>query len=151
MHKATVVGEWHAFSAELRSKGGAPFDHLPITGIDAIDSGHLALVRCLSELGWAIESRCSKEIVRLFLMDFGELALRHFEQEEQLLARLDYPGLERHRAEHRALTRDLAQHAQAYAREGRSSAVETLAFLERWTFDHLMNADAEYLRYLPRT
>lgn len=72
------------------------------TGHPTIDAEHLEIVNAINNVSEAVLAdeydRCP-ELLDIFL----QTCIRHFKSEEQLLAKIDYPGLAEHRVFHNEL------------------------------------------------
>ncbi len=88
---------------------------------------------------------------RALLPVFGELveaARTHFEFEEGLLEKQDYPRLEEHKDEHRVLMDQLVE-LEGQLRGGKKTIdAGTFEFLCDWLVDHIVNADRDFAVYV---
>ena len=81
--------------------------------------------------------------LHIALNDMSEYASRHFKDEEQILANIDYTALEEHRKEHNHY-HELLSELLIDAIEGNPDARKMSRFLEEWWIDHILDSDMKY-------
>lgn len=120
------------------------WNHARTVGVQAIDDQHGILLDALNELGTALKLGAECETVRMMLDRITELTRLHVENEERLLERYQYPGLDEYRAEHRHLLDQLAARpavCNSQSRHKQSDSVYELAeFLREWFMAHTEEA-----------
>jgi len=84
---------------------------------------------------------------------FGEALKVHFCYEEGMLVEIGYPGLEGHRAQHRAMLAELDFLQQRLATGGfdwafQEKALVVLNFMLGVTVGHILHSDAAYARFI---
>jgi hemerythrin len=128
-----------------------------LAGLPAIDDDHRALVQTINRIGAEIEEASYALCVELF-DELEAAAAAHFAREEEILDRLRYPQVERHREYHAELIRRLRE----LQRLGESK-LEKQALFDRFSemadfvVDDIIRGDLEFkdflhapLRALPR-
>lgn len=115
-------------------------------GSPILDADHRKLIDILNEIYevWTGDS-CTVELGRLFdqLLDYTD---NHFSREENKLADRDYPGLERHQAEHERL-RELVHAFRSRHLAGQQADTlteEMTKFLKSWLLNHILEEDMKY-------
>ena len=121
-------------------------------GDPLIDGQHKAFFRDIAAVAEALDLGAGREAVIAFYQAFYAALLVHFRDEEAMLARLAFHGLEEHRAEHQALL------ASVSAVEG---MLLTSDDLDQWRFivkhlfvalvEHLAGTDMRYKSHVLRT
>ena len=77
-------------------------------GIDAIDDQHKQLFALVSKLYALDDDKSTKEELKDILNEFSEYMKNHFEDEEEYMLSIGYPGLEEHKQLHKDLIDKLA-------------------------------------------
>lgn len=122
-----------------------------VVGDALIDAQHQAFFHEIAAVAHALDRGGGREAVIAFYRAFYGSLLVHFRDEEAMLARLCFHGLEEHRAEHQALLASV-------------SAVEAMLLtsddLEQWRFivkrlfialvEHLAGTDMRYKSHVLR-
>lgn len=120
------------------------------TGIAAIDAQHLGLVNTYNELYSTLTAGLPSAMLQPMFVRLIESADRHFDFEEHLMRRHDYPDLEGHAVEHANLRR-VVQKIRADVNEGqRSIGIDLMAFLKDWLMSHIQAADRPLGEFLSR-
>ena len=119
-------------------------------GVEVIDTQHRELFRRFGALiDCCQEKRGEKEIIELlsFLDDY---VVFHFAEEQKLMERYDYPGLEDHRREHESFVRRLKSLQQDLDSEGptRTLVSRTIRILLNWIVKHIKSVDLEFGAFL---
>ncbi len=109
-------------------------------GIPSIDEEHRIILEMICRLEAAGEDR-SRQVAGEVLADLKEYTVRHFKHEESLLRSVDYPELDEHIAEHRALTGRVDQLMSECDRMHHDNLVQ---LLDGWIRHHIMEVDRRY-------
>lgn len=114
------------------------------TGITEIDRQHGQLVKCLDDLNGFIGGHYELAAVFTAVQALLDYVQNHFAYEEDLLASWDYPYLDKHIAEHRAIEADVG-HLWVQLESGVEDVTETLvATIRRWVIEHINQEDIEF-------
>ena len=118
-------------------------------GDSLIDGQHQQFFRDVERVLAAIDLGAGPEALVAFYHDFHRALIEHFRDEEALLEQADFPGLEEHRAEHRALLAGITEISDALA-AGRqpldlSRAVQA-AFMA--LVEHVIGVDMRFKSHL---
>lgn len=122
------------------------------TGIELIDSQHRELIRRIDALDLAIFKGTGKvELVRMleYLASYVE---EHFEAEEEMMMKVNYPDFTGHHDEHKKFKAIYARILQEYNIKGADSylAMELDRQVRKWFEHHLMVTDAAYVPYVKK-
>lgn len=120
-----------------------------------IDGQHEKIFRLASEAIELGRDRANSERLRQVFDEFGSVLREHFHYEEQELARMHYPRLDQHRAEHNAMLAELdfLRGRLASKGEGWTYLEEALAILNYMlgvTVGHILHSDGDYARHMHR-
>lgn len=129
-------------------------------GVPAMDADHSRLTALSTEFLAAVQADCGPERAARIL---GELIARtriHFQSEEILMDRVGYPGLTKHKADHRHLLleaqtlydRFVAHQADSAgsAEDERRLAEEAGEYLQRRLIEHVRGEDRGFRPYVMR-
>ena len=118
-----------------------------LSGNELIDTQHQGLFRVANELLDAVLSGRPSDEVSLIVSRLLSDVVRHFEDEEAILAALSFPGLAEHAGEHARLVAKALELADAF-KTGVLSVGSLFQFL---AYDvvtrHMLGADREYFPY----
>ena len=117
------------------------WSHECIVGVQAMDDQHAILMDTLNELHGMLVRGSDRRAVCLQLERLIAFSQMHFQCEEQLLRREDFPGLNDHRTAHLHL---LAKLYSALEQVNHDEAVHfpsLLAFLPSWYLEHVAQLD----------
>ncbi len=119
-------------------------------GVDAIDNDHRILVDLIDQLHEAFIDGHVNETVRSILDVLVDYTHTHFDREEQLMAAAGYPDLERHKAVHAELRRQVEEVREKVlsGTAGPKVGNELLAFLHDWLYFHILEQDKDYVPYM---
>ncbi|MGB8260827.1 MAG: bacteriohemerythrin [Terracidiphilus sp.] len=113
-------------------------------GVKSLDNQHTALVGTLNELHTAMLKGQAASVTGNLLRKLVEYTRNHFAQEEALMSRAGYPGLETHRTQHHELTKQVGEYVERYERGEITLNLHLLNFLRDWLANHIQKSDKEY-------
>ncbi len=117
-------------------------------GVPLFDEQHKYLVDLLNEM---IESSNSgsdrKELFAICNKIIG-YAEEHFQSEENMMNKCNYPKLKEHQQEHTKLIEDVFLMYQDFCTGGDTSVGDLVDFLKDWLLDHILGSDMEYKAFL---
>ncbi len=119
-------------------------------GDSAIDYDHQMLVNITNQL-WDLKQmpRVKNADIKRVLDQLVDYVKRHFEREEAIFAKTDYPLKKAHIAMHRDLTKVVEDIAMVFGREpDLLNLDEIMDFLKRWLMDHIVKHDMGYKEFL---
>ena len=114
-------------------------------GVEEIDGDHRRLLELLNQLHDAAKTEDGREVLGRVLDGLMLYVGYHFAHEEALFLRTNYPGYERHRRQHQALTITVKEIRDDF-QMGRSDALprQVLEFLKNWLYEHIMGSDRAF-------
>ena len=113
-----------------------------------IDDQHKSLLALLNELIDIVGERGDPEVVSAIFSRLCQYALTHFSTEEGYLSAINYPGLDRQKAEHGTFIQKLIDLNQAYDPSDPHLLEETIDFLKHWYINHILDSDMKYVPFL---
>jgi hemerythrin len=119
-------------------------------GIDLIDEQHKMLIQRLKAVTEAIESNQGEGTIAKtldFLLDYTDF---HFSEEEEQMARHNYPGLDLQKQQHEEFKDSVKKLAADFEQEG---AIKDIAdhirdFLFNWLIKHIEEVDHQFGQFL---
>jgi hemerythrin len=122
------------------------------TGIEEIDAQHRDLIQRIDSLDVAIYGGKDKVELVMMLEYLESYVEKHFQAEEDLMIRIDYPGLADHVKEHREFEMTFKLIKQEYQSKGANSALarELDRKIVQWFEHHLLEVDAGYVEFLKK-
>lgn len=118
-------------------------------GVADVDEDHKKLIKMVNKLFGAVLSSDPTRVLERVLAELSDYVVIHFEREEALMQRLNYPEYAAHKAEHQNLLdaatrfkKNLASGLATHLKE----EIETL--LRDWLVTHIMSQDKRLGRFL---
>ncbi|WP_201218519.1 bacteriohemerythrin [Halochromatium roseum] len=106
-----------------------------------IDQDHRRLLELFNRLGHATEEGEPQAYIEALMDELISCTAWHFQHEERLMEKYDYPGLDEHRAEHQELISSGKALQQQLQRSGAPLSAQEIEFLEHWLSAHIYGAD----------
>ena len=117
-------------------------------GIEEIDQQHQKLVQLINGLHAHMVAGDASDIMNKVLDRVIEYTGFHFDTEEQLMAKYDYPHSATHKNEHSKLV-NTAVSLQEKLKSGNAHiTMETMHFLQEWLQHHILESDKLFATYL---
>ncbi len=114
-------------------------------GVEEIDGDHRRLLELLNQLHDAASSGDGSEVLGRVLDGLMLYVGYHFAHEEALFLRTNYPGYERHRRQHQALTITVKEIRDDFQLGGSDALPrQVLEFLKNWLYEHIMGSDRAF-------
>ncbi|MBI4827890.1 MAG: hemerythrin family protein [Nitrospinae bacterium] len=116
-------------------------------GVELLDNQHQRLFALVNELFALIRAGKADREINDFIQKVRDYVDVHFSDEERMMTRAGFPGLEMHRAEHREM---LAQVRRYQERAARGDPVNPTSLLEEmviWLHSHLARSDRAYVEH----
>lgn len=108
-----------------------------------IDADHMKLVGLVNELHTATSDGRGQEIVGNILSTLVEYTTSHLQREEQIMASLRFPHLERHKLGHQKFVQHLTELQQKYEAGSMTVAAQLSTVLRDWLSLHIRRSDKE--------
>ena len=115
------------------------------TGCPEIDKHHQKLASIINELYEAFEHALAESKSIEILKELEDYTQYHFTAEEELMAKYNYPNLDRHKIEHQRLIKELKDIKQRILNnQDRLAGFELMLTLKDWILDHILESDHKY-------
>lgn len=114
------------------------------TGIEAIDNQHRKIVEYINLLDDARAAGGKKALVSKVIDNLVDYTISHFQYEERMLERANYPFLKAHQNVHQIFIKRLATYQERFKNgENISEELHTLMF--NWLFGHIKYDDMDFV------
>lgn len=122
------------------------------TGIELIDNQHRELIKRIDALDLAIFKGTGKVELVSMLEYLASYVEEHFEAEEKMMMKINYPGFPSHYEEHKKFKTIYARILQEYNIKGADSylALELDRQVRKWFEHHIVETDAAYVPYVKK-
>ena len=117
-------------------------------GLVDIDSQHKQLVDIINQLGEAMKSRKTKDVLSDVLKELDEYTRKHFAFEEVLMKRYGHEGLEAHKPIHVKFVAQIQEFRQQVDEGSISVGVKMFSFLGDWLRSHIRGTDIQYAKII---
>ena len=114
-------------------------------GIIALDKDHKHLIDLINKIETALKNNESKRAVNQVFDEIFEYTIIHFNNEEVLFEKYDYPEFDWHKKIHQGLLKKVTE---LDAVRSFISPESLVAFLKSWIKHHIMEDDKRYSDYL---
>jgi len=121
-------------------------------GVESIDSQHRGFIRMANDLHDALmRGRAGDlgEVRDLTLAKLRKYLREHFQDEEDYMARMEYPGLEDHRRAHEEFTARIREYEARIAEGHTALSSELMKTLLDWFENHVLTEDMKYRDHRP--
>lgn len=120
------------------------------TGVPEIDSQHKRIVDqinyLIDNLDMEDKAYLNGEIIR----NLDKYSKEHFTTEEELLRKLNYPGLDHQLKEHSDFKLKTVKTAIKILKGHENVPEETIQFLKDWWSNHILKVDMEYKDFISK-
>lgn len=116
--------------------------------IEKIDSQHLNLIDMLNNLYDMAQESDSRENIAPIFEKLVNYTVEHFNEEEILMSRYNYPDYDDHKQEHEKLTKQVLDFKRDFDSGSQTITFELLDFLRKWLTHHILGTDKNYSEYL---
>ena len=122
-------------------------------GIESIDSQHQTIVERIDRLDMALDNQYDtvsyERLVEAhnFLKDY---VATHFREEEEAMAKGNYPDIEAHKAMHHIFENELVKFRADLDKGGQVSfsTGRLVSYLSKWFVNHIQKDDPKYVPYV---
>ena len=117
-------------------------------GIEHLDDQHRQLVKQINILHDAMKVGKGKESLNQILNALINYTATHFTSEEILFRQYNYPGSEKHMAEHAKFVKEVLSFKANFDKGNMMLSIDVMTFLENWLINHILGSDMEYKPFL---
>ncbi|MBF0184652.1 MAG: hemerythrin family protein [Magnetococcales bacterium] len=130
----------------LRSKHGWKASYS--VGIAMIDDDHKKLLAMVWNMFKALDKAHGTEQAETVLRELAEYTVTHFDREEKLMEKHQFPDLANHHREHEAMKAKVKEFQDKFSSNSVEVSREMLRYLQEWLFNHISKTDKAYSEYL---
>ncbi len=116
--------------------------------IAEIDKQHQYLISLINTLHDAMREGKGNEIIESVLIDLVSYLKTHFETEEFLMRKFNFPGLTQHINEHIQFVKEVVSLEREILQGNRAVTTRTIRFLKNWVAGHIHGTDKSYGPFL---
>ena len=116
-------------------------------GIDIVDVQHEKLVNIINNLYDAFMQGKAQDIINETLKEMEEYAHYHFETEEDIINKYDYPDLEQHILLHSDFFEKTNTYKEDFLQGKEDVHYKLLDYLKDWLLNHIQGEDVKYAEY----
>jgi hemerythrin len=113
-------------------------------GVAAMNKEHRDILDAMNKIFDAHEAGQKGEVINQLVARLGDVCTRHFADEENFMAKTDYPGLHTHKLIHIQLLENFSEHAEVIKADGGMANDKFFGFLKRWLVAHIKGIDIKY-------
>lgn len=118
------------------------------TNIGMIDAQHHRLIDMINEFYDTINKQNVDKLLNHLIKEMRAYTLLHFNTEEKLFIRYNYPESVEHRNEHKVFL-DKVEELEKKLREKKLvMSFEVTNFLKNWIVEHIQGSDQKYTQFL---
>lgn len=118
------------------------------TGNKEIDNQHKQLVETLNLLYDAMRHEHGNDQIAPILMKLKDYTIYHFNSEQNLFSKSNYPETEDHIKTHKEFTDTLIKWEKEFKEGKFLLSIEILEFLTNWLLNHIQKTDKQMVKYL---
>ena len=123
-------------------------------GIAEIDKQHQTFFEAAHRLHDAIMNSAGEKVVEETLQFLKDYVVKHFQDEEALMQRYDYPGLEDHKKLHVDFLDtfdEFTSEWNVFLAPSQDLADRLLATTQDWLIEHIAESDTLYAQHIKRS
>ena len=113
-------------------------------GIAIIDEQHRKLCDMITELEKSMEGSDRYVAMGMVIKDLVDYARVHFKDEERLMMKIGYPGIENQKNQHKKLIGQIVKILQDIKCGREIECKELYIFLKKWLVDHILQEDKKF-------
>ncbi len=118
------------------------------TGHQLVDQEHQTLFALVNSLHDAMMQQADHATLIAILSALASHTMQHFQSEEDLMMRIDYPGYHRHKQSHDRLKAKVSHLLHQFNQQKIEISVDLTAFLMEWLGHHIKGEDQKMIRFL---
>jgi hemerythrin-like metal-binding protein len=119
-------------------------------GHSFIDSDHEKLIALVNQLHDAMGKGHGKEILGKILNELIHYTREHFKREEDEMKKIQYAGINEHKAEHDKLIKEVVALQAKFISGNGMLSVQVSSFLRSWLTNHIMGTDKKLAAVLKK-
>ncbi|MGD8777337.1 MAG: bacteriohemerythrin [Ignavibacteria bacterium] len=113
-----------------------------------IDYQHKRLVNLVNELHNSMKEGKGKDALGKTFYELINYTKEHFDTEEKLMQKANFPDYAAHKKEHDTLTKEVLNLKEKFDAGKAMISIEVLNFLKNWLTVHILDTDKQYTDYI---
>jgi len=113
-----------------------------------IDQQHQTLVKLINDLNESFAEGKAKSVLSKILDELAGYTVTHFKDEEDIMAKGNYPDLEAHKKIHINFVNKVVETIDNVKSGKGMVSKDLMVFLKEWLIDHIMGTDQKYAPYI---
>ena len=113
-----------------------------------IDSQHQKIIEIYNRLFTAMKKGEAESILREILGELVDYSVYHFKLEEELMAKVNFPGTKAHKKTHQYFCSKIEEFKHNFDNETEYISLELIEYLKDWITMHILKEDKKYGSYL---
>ena len=113
-------------------------------GVELFDKDHQKLFALMLDMYKALNHIPSKGEAKVVLGELKDYTETHFDREEALMKKHDYPDFEAHHAQHEAMKKKIKEFEDKFDEEDVAVSKDALHYMENWLINHIGVTDKQY-------
>ena len=109
-----------------------------------LDAQHKKLVSIINRLYSAIREGKAKNVLEITLDDLITYTRDHFNTEERMMLKANYPEYKEHKIEHQKLTDKVIEFQKSFKKGESLISTNLMTFLKDWLINHIEGTDKKY-------
>lgn len=109
-------------------------------GVEQLDNEHKQLIALSNDLIDSVKTN-DREHVRSCFHALREYTVVHFQNEENYMAKIHYPDIEKHKLEHVNLKAEVKHYQESVYHRTDLVPADVVAFIKHWLIDHVIYLD----------
>ena len=120
-------------------------------GVKILDQQHQSLFELINEISNIKDDNLNgrQHVGKVFVV-LSNYVNEHFETEEELFEKTQYPGYERHKADHDLFREKVAELKSMFGQGEMQIQRAVVRFLNRWIIEHILKIDFEYREHFKK-
>mgnify|MGYP001547896354 CR=1 len=111
-----------------------------------LDDQHKQIYELINQLHTALKNReADHQLTQSIMKQLTEYTLKHFSAEERLMAKYQYPNLNKHKEQHQMMARRTRELSRQVMNTNSDDTHEILLFLRDWWQQHILKQDMQYV------
>lgn len=116
--------------------------------MEKVDDQHRHLFELVNKLHDSVINALEQNAMGEILDELIDYTVYHFETEEEMFRKHNYPKLESHKEEHDKLIKEVLELQEKFYKHEVTITYDVLNFLCSWVKDHTTETDMEYVEFL---
>lgn len=112
--------------------------------VKRFNDDHRQLFQYLNDLHQGLISGLNISDMGYILKGLMEYTIVHFQEEERMMKKFNYPEFESHRIEHEMLLKRVGEFYRDFIQGKKAFSLELLSFLDDWVTSHILTMDMKY-------